>query len=187
MHLTGWPDGPPLLGGWAALAAATEVAELVADLARRRGRSIVVDVPEVLFGRAAIAGLQRAGRTSAGGSCRLLEAVDGWLAVNLARPDDVDAVPAVVEGGDLATDPWRLLAEFAGRSRAVVAAERCQLLGVPAAALGGPRRRVRRARVDRAPGTESARALPHPWWWTSRACGPVRCARACWARPARGW
>ena len=84
--------------------------------------------------------MQRAGRTSAGGSCRLLEAVDGWLAVNLARPDDVDAVPAVVEGGDPAADPWRLLAELAGRSRAVVAAERCQLLGIPAAALGGPDR-----------------------------------------------
>ncbi len=84
--------------------------------------------------------MQRAGRTSAGGSCRLLEAVDGWLAVNLARPDDVDAVPAVVEGGDPAADPWRLLAELAGRSRAVVVAERCQLLGIPAAALGGPDR-----------------------------------------------
>ncbi len=138
MHLTGWPGGPPLLDGWPALAAASEVAELVADLARRRGRRIVVDAPEVLFGRAALAGWQRAGRTSAGGSCRLLEAVDGWLAVNLARPDDVDAVPAVVEAGDPAADPWRLLGEFAARSRAVVAAERCQLLGVPAAALGGP-------------------------------------------------
>ena len=138
MHLTGWPGRPPLLDGWPALAAASEVAELVADLAWRRGRRMVVDAPEVLFGRAALARWQRAGRTSAGGSCRLLEAVDGWLAVNLARPDDVDAVPAVVEAGDLAADPWRLLGEFAARSRAIVAAERCQLLGVPAAALGGP-------------------------------------------------
>ena len=37
MHLTGWPDGPPLLDGWAALAAATEVAELLADLALAAG------------------------------------------------------------------------------------------------------------------------------------------------------
>ena len=80
MHLTGWPDGPPLLEGWPALAAASEVAELVEDLARRRRRSVMVDAAEVLFGRAASAGLQRAGRTSAGGSCRLLEAMDGWLA-----------------------------------------------------------------------------------------------------------
>jgi hypothetical protein len=136
MHLTGWPEGPPLLDGWPALAAASEVAELVGDLARGHGQSVVVDAPEVLFGRAASAGLQRAGRTSAGGSCRLLQAADGWLAVSLARQDDVDAVPAIVEGGDPGADPWRLLGDFASRSRAVAVAERCQLLGVPAAALG---------------------------------------------------
>src|SRR5438874_2306924 len=56
---------------------------------------VVVDPAVLLFGRAALLGLGRKGRTSPGGSCRLLGAVDGWVAVTLARDDDIDAVPAI--------------------------------------------------------------------------------------------
>lgn len=34
------------------------------------------------------------GAASANGSCRLLAAADGWVAVNLPRPDDLDLLPA---------------------------------------------------------------------------------------------
>jgi CoA-transferase family III len=42
--------------------------------------------------------LGKAGRTSPNGSCHLLAASDGWIALNLARQDDRDALPALVEG-----------------------------------------------------------------------------------------
>ena len=47
--------------------------------------------------RAALAKLQRAGQVSAGGAARLLQTVDGWLALNLAREDDWTLLPAWLE------------------------------------------------------------------------------------------
>ncbi len=44
--------------------------------------------------RAAIVGLGRQGATSAGGACYLLQAEDGFLALNLAREDDRELLPA---------------------------------------------------------------------------------------------
>jgi len=43
---------------------------------------------------AAILGFTRRGRVSCGGGARLLRAGDGWIAVALPRPVDVDGVPA---------------------------------------------------------------------------------------------
>ncbi|MCZ0997093.1 CoA transferase [Streptomyces mirabilis] len=57
---------------------------------------VPVDLPAALFLRARLIGLPLPGRVSAGGSCHLLETADGWAAVNLARPDDLAAVPALV-------------------------------------------------------------------------------------------
>ena len=37
------------------------------------------------------------GQVSAGGATRLLPGRDGWCALTLSRPDDIDAVPALVE------------------------------------------------------------------------------------------
>ena len=48
----------------------------------------------ILGKRAALTGLQSQASFSAGGSCRFLPVVDGWIAVNLPRPDDLDLLPA---------------------------------------------------------------------------------------------
>lgn len=101
-----------------------------------------VDVEHLLTVRAELAGLASRGRTSAGGSCRLLPAEDGWVAVNLARLADVEALPAVVEApvdGPADADPWSTAARFVADRPALAAADRFQLLEVPAAALGDPR------------------------------------------------
>jgi hypothetical protein len=95
LALTGWPDRPPVAGP-AALAEGME--RLAADVARFGGP--VLDGPALAGERAAIAGLTRGGRTSAGGACRLVPTADGWLAVNLARPSDVDLLPAWVGTAD---------------------------------------------------------------------------------------
>jgi hypothetical protein len=50
--------------------------------------------PIALLNRDASLGLRPPGRISPNGQCQLVPARDGWLAVNLARPDDAATVPA---------------------------------------------------------------------------------------------
>lgn len=97
-----------------------------------------VDLPNALFLRAQLAGLERPGRTSANGSCHLLRAADGWVAVNLARPDDLAAVPALLAllGSP---DGHGGLRAAARRVAAAEAAQGAQLLGIAAAVLGSAR------------------------------------------------
>jgi CoA-transferase family III len=92
-----------------------------------------LDGGRLLSERAALSGFRRAGDTAPGGSCRLLRAADGWLAVNLARTSDWELVPAWLEAGALAD--WAAVAT-ALRERSVAACvTRGRLLGLPVAAL----------------------------------------------------
>lgn len=114
---------------------------------------VPVDLPTVLFLRAHLAGYDLPGRTSAGGSCRLLRTADGWAAINLARPDDHASLPALLallDAGD--RDPQ-------SAARGVTAAELvgdAQLLGIAAAALGSS------APADRAPVRVERHGERHP-------------------------
>ncbi|MER7180546.1 CoA transferase [Streptomyces hyaluromycini] len=111
--------------------------EVVDDFTRLTG--VPVDLPDVLLRRARSASFERPGQVSAGGSCHLMAAEDGWVAISLARPDDEASLPALlalldaVPGTDLRTAVLR--------SSATRAARAAQSLGIPAAvhaeALGG--------------------------------------------------
>lgn len=70
------------------------------------GRDLEADWLALLGERAALEGLRAAGRASCGGAARLLRCEDNWVGVSLARPSDVDLVPAWLA---LAGDgrPWR--------------------------------------------------------------------------------
>src|SRR5206468_231763 len=57
-------------------------------------------------------GLGHRGRISYGGACRLLPAADGWVALTLARPDDIALVPALVSRDHADQYPWAAVAEF---------------------------------------------------------------------------
>ncbi|AFM15025.1 putative acyl-CoA transferase/carnitine dehydratase [Mycolicibacterium chubuense NBB4] len=93
------------------------------------------DAEELLCGRAAMLGLRGGGRTSAGGATRLMRARDGWCALTLSRPDDIDAVPALVEC-DHVDDPWDAV-ECRVRACDVASfAARARLLGLPVGVLG---------------------------------------------------
>jgi hypothetical protein len=94
MSLTGRPDGPPLGTSLPLIAAVEGAVAVIRLLAALRGRPFELDAPALLAERAALAGLTRGGRSSAGGAARLLAARDGWLAVNLPRTDDLDLLPA---------------------------------------------------------------------------------------------
>ncbi|MBV8462912.1 MAG: CoA transferase [Acidimicrobiales bacterium] len=107
---------------------------------RRLGISITersgveLDTLALLAERAAISGFTRNGDQSCGAGTRLLHAVDGWVAVTLVRPDDLDAVPAWLESkvdGDL----WEQVADAVATRRVETLVERARLLALPVAAL----------------------------------------------------
>ncbi len=85
--------------------------------------------------RAAELDLTRRGAISANGTARMVEAADGWLAVNLARADDLAAVPAWI-GCGLGDEPWAAIVRGARRRTAVELAEVGQELAIPVAVVG---------------------------------------------------
>ena len=129
--LTGLPDGPPDFSRSAVLIRADTVAAAIAAQAEVR-----VDPVVTLTGRAALLGLSRNGSTSAGRAARLMKTRDGWCALTLSRPDDVAAVPALVEAGIDPDDPWPAVALWAQRCSSAEVVDRAMLLDLPAAALG---------------------------------------------------
>jgi len=128
MALTGDPDGPPLFP-------ASEVASAADDALAPFGLDAAV-----LAERAASGGLGRRGRTSCGGASRLLPSSDGWVALTLSRPEDVEALPAVFEV-DIALSasdvpPWTSVAALVADRPTAEIVERAALLGLPVAAVG---------------------------------------------------
>jgi crotonobetainyl-CoA:carnitine CoA-transferase CaiB-like acyl-CoA transferase len=163
--LTGPADGP-------GLAPPESVAATVVDLVA----GAPVDDPLALLGeRAALAAWSRQGRTSCGGGTRLLSTADGWLAVNLARADDVVAVPAWL-GVQPAEDPWPAVADaVAGQAGGEVEGAAVELGLAVAVVAGSPppaeppilRRRVGDAApLDRPPVVVDLSSL-----WAGPLCG----------------
>lgn len=179
MWLTGRPDGPPLAAPGAPATAARGAAlavELVTSALAAGGAGaapVRVDGATLLGERAAIAGLSRNGATSAGGSCRLVVTASTTLAVNLARPEDVELVPAWLEVPPSGADPWGTVIAEAVRHPASALADRAALMGIPAAVvpdrpdpaaepwrLTGPRPRPGPARAGRVVDLSSMWAGP---------------------------
>ena len=121
----------------AVFARARRMADGLRTAAADLGGALSVDADEILTGRAGLLGLAPAGRVSAGGSTRLLSTRDGWCALTLSRPDDIETVPALLElaeqpdrpvdGGGHAAAAARDAGEFVARAR---------MLDLPAAILG---------------------------------------------------
>ncbi len=128
--LTGAPDGPPDFSCAAVLSEARRVA---AEITRLLG--VDFDAATLLAGRAALLGLSRRGRISAGGATRLLATTDNWCAVALPRADDVTAVPALLRSDTEPADPWSALAAWAATQSAQDVVSRAQLLDIAAAVL----------------------------------------------------
>ncbi|MCP2622184.1 CoA transferase [Mycolicibacterium smegmatis] len=98
---------------------------------------VAVDARVLLTGRAAMLGLRPRGRISAGGATHLFPSFDGrWCALTLSRPDDVAAVPALVQADTVDADPWPVVETWAAATEAHAITERARLLGLPAAVLG---------------------------------------------------
>lgn len=136
MELTGHRDGPPLGPPAGLVPSLSALGVELRGLARSLGGELSVSPLDLLGERAALAGLHRRGRTSVGGATRLVPTADGWLAVSLARPDDVGLVPAWLEHDGAVSDPWALVEATARARSAAELVERAQLLGLPASRLG---------------------------------------------------
>ena len=93
--------------------------ELIGKLAGATGAKAVADLDgtTLLGERAMRAGMTIPGRTSAGGGCRLFDARDDAVALNLARPADRELLPALFATADFdPDDDAAIAAQIAVRS-----------------------------------------------------------------------
>jgi hypothetical protein len=107
-----------------------EIAGLSTDL----GRRVELDLA-ALTDRSADLPLGRPGLWSPNRACRMVRAADGWIAVNLARDDDRELIPAWL-GREAADDPWAAVVEGARRRPWRELAAGARLLGLPVAGVG---------------------------------------------------
>jgi CoA-transferase family III len=104
MSLTGPEHGAPLVPAFDAMTGILELMDELRSRAMAFGAQLDID-DGVLGGRAHLASLRRGGVQSCNRSCRLLEARDGWIALSLPRPSDIDMLPAWL-GIEVGADPW---------------------------------------------------------------------------------
>jgi hypothetical protein len=172
MALTGLPDlplGPP-----------EALVEGVERLVRPWSG---LDALALLGERAALMGLWRRGPVSCGGSCRLLPAADGWMAVSLARREDLESVPAWLELDELpATTPatWSAVARSLATRDPWELVERAGLLGLPVARVGEAtgQAAVTRTALGAAPARDPATLLVADLsaLWAGPLCGDLLAA-----------
>lgn len=89
--------------------------------------------PRRILARDPATGLAQPGVLSANRACALLRARDGWVALNLARPDDVDLVAAVTVAG---RDLWSAVGEIAADLDAIQFRDWASELQLPVAIAG---------------------------------------------------
>lgn len=109
MAITGRPDENPRMCPVPLAAAAEGVLALIGALSPE-ALPPEIDGARLLGERAAIAGYGRAGDVACGGACRLLRMAGGeHVALNLARSDDFDLLPAWLERDGIGD--WTTLAD----------------------------------------------------------------------------
>ncbi len=99
----------------------------IARASARLGERVLLDAS--ILDRSDSVPLSPPGRQSANGACRLISARDGWIAANLPRTDDLEAIPALLEeapGGDI----WAMLELRTPRHSCASLVGRAKLLGL---------------------------------------------------------
>ena len=137
MWLTGESTGPPLAAPGDQAARLRGIAAVVEALTAHAGTRVALDGPALVTERAGALGLRRRGTTSPNGGTRLLPAADGWIALTLARPDDVALLAAWMER-DWTGDEWDAGATALTTLPAHTAVARARMLGLPAAVSAPP-------------------------------------------------
>lgn len=145
----------------------------VAELTARVGQRVAVGELGVLDRQGELT-LGPPGLVSPNGACRMVRAADGWVAVNLARDEDRDLVPAWL-GCDFGPDAWRLIADHAAAFTRAGLLEAAARLGLPVAGVG-----------EVASGELEAPLLPQAAGTPRRAGLSVVDLSALWAGPLCG-
>jgi len=106
--------------------------EALAKLAGMTGSAAIgkLDGATLLGERAMLAGMAIPGRISAGGGCRLFEAVGDGIALNLARADDRELLPALLKTDTLDTNDDQAIAACIARSDAALLVARGRSMGL---------------------------------------------------------
>src|SRR4051794_18798039 len=130
MTLTGRADRPPLLAPGAPASAVRGALLAFEALTAARGVGCEpLPGVQLLGERAVIAGFARGGPRSVGGSYQAIATRDGWAGLSLARPADLELVPALIEA-DVGGDEWCAVTRWAASRTASEVAARAQLLGL---------------------------------------------------------
>ena len=137
MALSGHSGAAPLLAPAPLASAANGALASLRVIAGQAWRGGEIDAASLLAERSAIFGYTRRGEIAPGGSCRLIEASDGWLAVNLARESDRALVPAWLEV-EVADDLWSAVEKELARGRAKALLARARLMSLPVAPASNP-------------------------------------------------
>lgn len=159
MSLTGRSDGPPLMCPAPLASCIDGVRAAFLALADAVGLARTLPDARTLGERAALSALARNGAIAPGGACRLLRAADGWIAVNLTRPDDWQLTAAWLEDAPLADGDWSGLAAQIAPQPCARLLERGELLGLAVAPLAPPA------------------ATPRPWLRIAAAGMPIASRR----------
>lgn len=114
------------------LDAIADEARGVAEFAQQLGTSVFID-PVKLLQRDIK--LQSPTDWSPNRHCKLVQTSDGWIAVNLARPEDRATVAAWLEC-DIDIDPWDAVNDIAAVRASAALIERAVLLALPVASIG---------------------------------------------------
>jgi len=132
--ITGSPQAPLLPPGFGATAARGGLLALDALIGPTgiRGDQLIGE-------RAALSQWPANAPWSLGSRCRAVRALDGHLALSLARESDLELIPALVS--DAHALGWGAVDEWAAGRPVKEVVARCRLLGLPAGEVGGVRAR----------------------------------------------
>jgi hypothetical protein len=133
MHLTGAASGPPCVSPAAAARPLVGLGDALESATDRLGAAVRVDAVGLAAQRAAFTGFGRAGPRSAGGYAQMVRAGDGWVVLNLPRPSDAEALPALVGA---AADDWGAVESRLGLMAAREVVEAAAALGLAVGAVG---------------------------------------------------
>ena len=110
------------------------LAAQIAERSQALGRRVEVDLAAVAS-RAGMLPLGRPGLWSPNRACRLVQAADGWIAVNLAREEDLALIPAWLQQ-EIDGEPWAAVLAAARTRPWRDLVEGGRLLGLPVGGVG---------------------------------------------------
>lgn len=135
MHLTGLASGPPSVSPAGVVRPLIGLGETLASATGRLGAELRVDPVGSVAHRAAFTGFGRSGSRSPGGFAQMVRARDGWVALNLPRPSDIDMLPALV-GAPMATRDWPVIEQRLAAMTCNDIVDTGSLLGLAVASVG---------------------------------------------------